>query len=273
MLRLQFSRDGATMQTFSELTQFRVDIADFIAVVTMNNPPVNAQSRLFHEEAMLVFDRLGDMDEVRVVVLTGAGKCFSAGADIKGRAGTQPAAGEQGQHSRRARECFHSITECRKPVIAAINGVALGAGLAVAAACDVLVAAEEAALGLPEIDVGLLGGGRHAMRLFGHSRVRRMMFTGLRVSGAELYRLGVVEACVPQAQLMDTALGLAREMASKSPIAMQLAKHALNTIEEMSLRDGYRFEQNMTAELSRYEDSREAMLAFVEKRKPVFTGR
>lgn len=261
------------MQPFADLTQFRVSLEDFVAVVTMDNPPVNAQARAFHEEAMLVFDTLSDMDACRAIVLTGAGKCFSAGADIKGRAGKVAAAGELWQHNRRARECFHSITECRKPVIAAINGVALGAGLAVAAACDILVAAEEAALGLPEIDVGLLGGGRHAMRLFGHSRVRRMMFTGMRVSGAELYRLGIVEACVPQAELMPTALGIAREIAAKSPVAMKLAKHALNTIEEMSLRDGYRFEQNMTAELSRYEDSREAMLAFAEKRKPVFTGK
>ena len=261
------------MQTFAALTQFRVTLNEHVAIVTMDNPPVNAQARVFHEEAMLVFDTLSDRDDCRAIVLTGAGKCFSAGADIKGRAGRQVEAGDLWQHNRRARECFHAITECRKPVIAAINGVALGAGLAVAAACDILIAAEEAVLGLPEIDVGLLGGGRHAMRLFGHSRVRRMMLTGLRVNGAELYRLGVVEACVPQAQLMDTALGIAREIASKSPIAVKLAKHALNTIEEMSLRDGYRFEQNMTAELSRFADSREAMLAFVEKRQPVFTGK
>ncbi len=261
------------MNLFADLTQFTVHITDHIALVTMNNPPVNAQGQTFHEEGMLIFDRISDLDNVRVAVLTGAGKCFSAGADIKGRAGVVRAPGEAWQHNRRARECFHAITECRKPVIAAINGPALGAGLALAAACDILLTAEEGCLGLPEIDVGLLGGGRHAMRLFSHSRVRRMMLTGLRVSGAELYRLGIVEACVPQADLLPTALGLAREIAAKSPIAITLAKHALNTIEEMSLRDGYRFEQNMTAELGKYEDSREAMLAFAEKRKPVFLGR
>jgi enoyl-CoA hydratase/carnithine racemase len=261
------------MNLFADLTQFTVHITDHIALVTMNNPPVNAQGQIFHEEGMLIFDRISDLDNVRVAVLTGGGKCFSAGADIKGRAGVVRAPGEAWQHNRRARECFHAITECRKPVIAAINGPALGAGLALAAACDILLTAEEGCLGLPEIDVGLLGGGRHAMRLFSHSRVRRMMLTGLRVSGAELYRLGIVEACVPQADLLPTALGLAREIAAKSPIAITLAKHALNTIEEMSLRDGYRFEQNMTAELGKYEDSREAMLAFAEKRKPVFQGR
>ena len=100
-----------------------------------------------------------------------------------------------------------------------------------------------------------------------------MMFTGQRLAGPELYRLGVVEECVPADQLMDTALALAKEMAAKSPIALRLAKHAMNTIEFMNLRDGYRFEQNMTAELSKYEDSKEAMRAFAEKREPVFKGR
>ncbi len=121
--------------------------------------------------------------------------------------------------------------------------------------------------------MGLLGGGRHAQRLFGHSRLRRMMLTGLRVYGPELYRLGVVEECTAPENLMDVAMGLAREIASKSPIASRLAKHALNQIEELSLRDGYRFEQSMTGQLGKSEDSKEAMRAFVEKRKPVFTGR
>jgi enoyl-CoA hydratase len=248
-------------------------IADYIAVVTMDRPPVNAQNAQMNSDMALVFDTLSDRDDVRVAVLTGAGKCFSAGADIKDRAGKERAPGEAWQHNRRVREAFQAIVECQKPVIGAINGPALGAGLAVAASCDILVAAEEATLGLPEIGVGLLGGGRHAMRLFGHSRTRRMLFTGLRVDGKELYRLGVVEACVPGAQLMESAMGIAREIASKSPVAMRLAKHSLNTIAEMSLRDGYRFEQNMTVELGKTEDSKEAMRAFVEKREPVFKGK
>ena len=249
------------------------EVADHVALVTMDNPPVNAQDRRFHEDMAEVMDELGDREEVRAAVLTGAGKCFSAGADIKAQAGVEFGPGERSGHSRRARECFNSIAECKIPVVAALNGPALGAGLAVAASCDVLVASEDAVLGLPEIDVGLMGGGRHAMRLFGHSRVRRMLLTGYRMPGAELYRLGVVEACVPAADLMDTAMGLAAEIAAKSPVATRLAKHALNSIEEMSLRDGYRFEQEMTAELSKTADSKEAKLAFIEKRKPVFKGK
>jgi len=251
----------------------RCEVSDYIAQVTMDRPPVNALSQAFQEEMMLVFDTLSDRDDVRVAVLTGAGKHFCAGADIKARVGGERQPGDGWQHSRRAREAFHSIVECKVPVIGAINGSALGAGLAIAASCDMLIAAENCSLGLPEINVGLLGGGRHAMRLFGHSKARRMMFTGQRLDGHELYRLGVVEACVPPDQLMDTAMALAKEIAGKSPIAMQLAKHAMNAIEFMSLRDGYRFEQSMTAELSKYEDSREAMRAFVEKREPVFKGR
>ena len=149
----------------------------------------------------------------------------------------------------------------------------MGAGLGVAASCDILVCSENATIGLPEIDVGLMGGGRHAMRLFGHSRVRRMLLTGYRVPGPEMYRLGVVEACVPQEELMETAMELARTIAAKSPVASVIAKHALNTIEEMSLRDGYRFEQNMTVQLSQTEDAKEAATAFLEKRAPVFKGR
>jgi enoyl-CoA hydratase/carnithine racemase len=248
-------------------------VEEYVALVQFANPPVNAHSQQLLTETAWVFDSISDRDDIRAVVLTGQGKAFCAGADIKERVGTAPEPGGHWQRSRRAREAYHSIMECRKPVIAAINGPALGGGLAFVASCDILVAADNACIGLPEIDVGLLGGGRHAQRLFGHSRLRRMMLTGMRVYGPELYRLGVVEASVPQEQLLETALGIAREIAAKSPLAVTLAKHALNNIEEMTLRDGYRFEQTMTGQLSQSEDSKEAMRAFVEKRKPVFRGR
>lgn len=251
----------------------KVEIADYVAVVTIDNPPVNAMSPALTAGLMEAFDRFSDLDEVRCAVLTAAGRVFCAGADIKARAGREPQPGDHWGHSRNAREAFHAIVECKKPVICALNGPALGAGLGIAASCDILFASERGSLGLPEINVGLLGGGRHAMRLFGHSLTRRMMFTGYRVPADELYRLGVVEACTPHEELMPTAMAMARDIAAKSPIAMTLAKHALNTIEEMSLRDGYRFEQSMTGELGKYEDSKEVMLAFAEKRAPVFKGR
>lgn len=168
-------------------TEFvKCDVRDHVALVTMDRPPVNAVNTQVHEEIMRVFDTLSDREDVRVAILTGAGKVFCAGADIKARVEREPQAGDFWQHSRRAREAFHSILECRVPVIAAINGPALGAGLAIVASCDLLLASEQAVLALPEINVGLLGGGRHAMRLFPHSKARRLMFTGQRLSGADL---------------------------------------------------------------------------------------
>ena len=255
------------------MSVIRTEIANHIAVVTMDAPPVNAVSTIFMEEMIATFDRMNDLDDVRVVVLTGAGKCFSAGADIKSRLGRKDEPGDGWAHARRARELSWSIVENKKPVIAAINGPALGAGLGIAASCDILMCSENGSLGLPEVDVGLMGGGKHSMRLFGHSLTRRMMLTGYRVPGAELYRLGIVECCVPQAQLMEEAMKMAANIAAKSPLATRMAKHAAHTIEFMSLRDGYRFEQNLTAELSKSEDSKESMRAFAEKRPPVFSGR
>lgn len=255
------------------MPMIRTEISDHIAVITMDSPPVNAVNQQFMEELIAAVDRLNDLDDVRVAVITGAGKCFSAGADIKGRLSMKEEPGSYWAHARRAREMSWCMIECKKPLIAAINGPALGAGLGIAVSCDILMAAETARVGLPEVDVGLMGGGRHTMRVFGHSLTRRMMLTGYRVPGAELYRLGIVECCVPPEQLMDEAMKMAATIAAKSPLATAMAKNAAQTIEFMTLRDGYRYEQNLTRQLSQSEDAREAMTAFVEKRAPSFKGR
>ena len=257
----------------NDLTQLQYKLEDYVAILTMDAPPVNALTRTLNDELTAALDRISEMEDVRAVILTGAGKVFCAGADLKGRASVIKGPGDLPAHSRRTRECFHAIRECAKPVICAIKGAALGSGLAMAASSDILVASEKASLGLPEVDVGLLGGCSHAMRLFSHSRLRRMALTGMRVNGAELYRLGVVEACVEHEQLMTTALEIARSIASKSPVSTRMGKHTLNVIESMSLRDGYRYEQDMTAQIGKTEDAKEAQKAFAEKRPPVFVGR
>ncbi|MCB2043628.1 MAG: enoyl-CoA hydratase/isomerase family protein, partial [Rhodoferax sp.] len=227
----------------------KVEVADYVAVVTIDAPPVNAVNKDLMEAMIRTFDAMNDRDDVRVVVLTGKGKIFCAGADIKGRANKTFEPGERWAHSRLARELSYSIIECKKPVLAAINGPALGAGMGIAVSCDILLCSENASLGLPEVDVGLMGGGRHAMRVCGHSLTRRLMMTGDRISGAELYRRGIVEICVPLEELMPAAMDMAARIAAKSPLASRTAKNAASTIENMTLRDGYRFEQNMTAEL------------------------
>ncbi len=257
----------------SEFTQLDMTVDEHVAVLTMNSPPVNALTRALNDELTIALDRISETDAIRAVVLTGAGKVFCAGADLKGRADVIKGPGDLLAHSRRTRECFHAIRECAKPVIVAINGAALGSGLAIVASADILIASERATIGLPEIDVGLMGGMRHAMRLFSHSRLRRMALTGYRVPAEELYRIGVIEACTAPEALMPTALELARSIASKSPISTRMAKHTMNVIEDMSLRDGYRYEQDMTAIIARTDDAREAQAAFREKRAAVFTGR
>jgi enoyl-CoA hydratase len=252
---------------------FRVDVADNVATVTIDRPPVNAQNRRLRDEMIEIFDELSDREDVRSIILTGAGKVFSAGADIKERRGIVAEAGFYRRHNRITRECFYAIMECEKPVVGAINGPALGAGISLAASCDILVASENAVFGMPEIDVGLMGGAKYITMLFGRSKARRMLLTGHRVAGPELYRLGVVEACVPPSELLPAAMEIAGELAAKSPLAVRMTKAALNTTENLSLRDGYRYEQELTVAMSHTEDAQEAQAAFVEKRPPRFKGR
>lgn len=261
------------MDGLTDLEGFAVEIAEHVAVVTMRRPPVNAQNRRFREEIIRIFDTLHDMPEVRAIILTGEGRAFSAGADLKERPGLADEAGAYPRHNRLVRASFDCVMECGTPVIAAINGPAIGAGCVLALCCDILVAGESAFLSMTEVDVGLAGGVRHVLRHFGQSDARLMIHTARRITGPELYRMNVVSACVPDAALMDTARGIAREIAAKVPLATRAAKRSFTLTEELPLHDGYRYEQSQTVALSTTEDTKEAQRAFAEKRKPVFKGR
>lgn len=252
-----------------DIEQFRIEIDAGVATVTFDRPPVNAQNRRTREEITWIFDSLSDDPKVRCVILTGAGKVFSAGADIKERSGMTAQAGDYIRHNRVTRESFYAIRDCAKPVIGAINGPAVGAGFALMACCDILLVADTAFVQMAEVDVGLAGGAKF-LEIFPRSKARMMFFTGRKVPASELYRLGVAEACLEGAALMPAAREMADEIAAKSPLTIRKVKHAFNVVEEMPLRDGYRFEQGVTAELSLTEDAREAQRAFVEKRKPVY---
>jgi enoyl-CoA hydratase len=256
-----------------EFELYRLEVADGIATVTFDRPPVNAQNRQSREELIRIMDSLSDREDVRVVILTAAGKLFSAGADVKERVDLVKAPGDYPKHNRLTREFFYAVSDCAKPVIAAVNGPAIGAGFALMLACDIMLATEDAYFVMPEIDVGLAGGARFLMQHLGKSAARKMYFTGRRVPAAELHRLGVIETPLPREQLLPAAMEIAREIAAKSPIAVRQVKRAFNTVEEMPVRDGYRFEQSVTVELSHTEDAKEAQRAFVEKRKPKFKGR
>jgi enoyl-CoA hydratase len=252
---------------------FSVAVDAFVATVTLKRPPVNAQNRRFREEIISIFDGLSDRADVRAIVLTGDGKTFSAGADLKERPGLSEEVGAYPRHNRLVRESFNAVMECEKPVIAAINGAAIGAGCVLALCCDILIAAEGAYLAMTEVDVGLAGGVSHVRRFFRESDARLLIFTARRITGPELYRMGVVSACVPGEALLGAAREIAREIAGKSPLAIKAAKRSFNVTEEMPLRDGYRFEQSQTVALASSEDTKEAQRAFAEKRKPNFSGR
>ncbi len=256
-----------------ELNTIKLTIDAGVAVVTLNRPPVNAQNIELREEITKVFDLLSDSDEVACIVLTGEGKAFSAGADIRERPNLAGTPGAYGAHNRRVRESYYAVVECSKPIIAAINGPALGAGFGLVMGSDIWVASEDAYVSMPEINVGLAGGVTFLQKHFSQSRARRMFYTGMKVSAQELYRLGLVEACLPADQLMPYCMDMAREIASKSPIAMRLAKEAARMTQLMPVRDAYRYEQGNTVALSKTEDSKEAQRAFLEKRAPVYTGR
>ena len=255
-----------------KLEHLKLDVTDGVATVTMDRPPVNALGRAMRLEMIDVFDTLHDRSDVRCVVLTAAGRVFCAGADIKERAAIKDEPGDHGRLNRIVRELFYAVMECSKPVIAAVNGPAIGAGFALTLCCDILVASQDATFAMPEIDVGMAGGVKFLQRHFSPSKSRWLMLSGERLPAAELYRLGVIEACVPAGDLAATAGRMAATIAAKSPVAVKAIKDSFNMVESMSLRDGYRLEQNKTVDLNRTADAKEAKRAFIEKRKPTISG-
>ncbi len=261
------------MRGLDQLTRLRVDVAAHVATVTLCAPPVNAQDRAFREELIRVFDVLGAETDIRAIVLTGEGKAFSAGADLTERSAIADEPGGYARHNRLVRSAFDVVMECPKPVIAAVNGAAIGAGCVLALVCDILVVAEEAFLSMTEVDFGLAGGVRHVLRSFSPSDARLMIYTARRITGAELYRMNVASVCVPRDQVMTEAQSIAAEISKKVPLAVVAAKRSFGLTEEMPLRDGYRYEQTQTAALADTEDTKEALAAFRDKRPPVFRGK
>lgn len=243
----------------------RVQVDGPVATLVLDRPPVNA---LDVPMMQALIDALRHVDEtptIRVAILTGAGRCFSAGVDLR----AQLAALESGDGGPigLGASMYDAMLNGRKPLIAAINGHALGAGLGMAAACNILVAAQGVEVGLPEIDVGALGGARHAMRLLGHSTVNRMLLTGHRLGAEELARRGVIEACVPTSDLLAFAGRIAREIAGKDPAAIALARRCLATVETLPVLEGYRFESGLALQLGETPAAQAAMRAFLGRRR------
>jgi enoyl-CoA hydratase len=249
-----------------------IAVADHVATVVIDRPPVNAINTDALAEIRDAFLGFTEDRDVRAAIFTGAGtRAFIGGVDLKSYDGDDRSTWPPSRlldRGRVAREAMWAIYDCPVPVIAAVNGPAIGAGLALVAVCDIIVAAESATFGTTEINVGLLGASSHLSLLVGRHKAREMFFLGELVTAAELYRLGAVRQVVPGEELMTTAHQLAGQLAAKSPIALRLAKESMNRVEFMDLKDGYRTEQDYTARLTAFEDSAEARRAFTEKRAP-----
>jgi len=251
-------------------------VDDHIAVVTVDRPPVNAVDRAAQVAIGEAFSSLNENKDARVAVFTAAGdRAFIAGVDLRtvNQPVEDPSPSAITDPARYVRDAFWSITDCAVPVIGAINGPALGAGLAYAACCDILLASANATFGCTEINVGLLGARAHLSTLVGRHKARELFFTGETISADELYRLGALRAVVPRDQLMATAMELAGQLAAKSPIALRLAKESMNRVENLPLKEAYRTEQDYTARLRQFDDSKEANAAFLEKRDPTWNWR
>lgn len=253
------------MTTHETLT---LDVTEYIATVTITRPPVNAQNNKFREELVEVIDALGDRTDVRAIVITGEGKAFSAGADLSERPTQEP--GHYTAHNRRVRASFDCLLECPKPIIAAVNGAAIGAGCVTALCCDIILTSEKGFLQMTEVMVGLAGGVAHVRRHFGESDARLLIYTARRIYGPELLRMNVASACTAPEELLPTARTIAAETAKASPSAVRAAKKSFQVTEGVSIYEGYRFEQSQTKALSTSDDTAEAMAAFREKRAPQF---
>jgi enoyl-CoA hydratase len=204
---------------------------------------------------------------VRVIVIRAEGRGFCAGVDIKELAANDRLILDVNAGNYAS---FKAVHRNPVPVIVAVHGFVLGGGIGLCGAADIVIAAEDASFGLPEVDRGAMGGAAHLQRMFGVQKTRYLFFTGEMIGAAEALRLGAIERVVPREQLRSSALAVAAQIAAKSPAMMRIAKEALTGIEDGNLEDKYRWEQGFTLQAYMSPDSAETRSAFVEKRDATF---
>jgi enoyl-CoA hydratase len=257
-------------------TAIRYEVDEGLATVTLNRPDVhNAMNDAMRRELTEVFTALVTDDAIRAVVVTGEGdRAFSAGADIREFVDVPTITGFREQ--RRRIDFRQAMDRCPQPIIAAIRGYAFGGGLEMALACDIRIAGDDAQLGLTEINLAIIPGGggtQRLPRLVGRGKALEMILTGARLPADEALRIGLVERVVPAAEVKKVALELARTIADKAPVALRYAKEAVVKGLALPLADGIRLEGDLSALLRTTEDRVEGARAFLDKRKPRWTGR
>ena len=238
-----------------------------VAEVVLNRPPVNALNAAGWNGLAAEIHALGERPEVRVIVVRAEGRGFCAGVDIKELAANDKLILDvnAGNYA-----TFKAVHLNKVPVIAAVQGFVLGGGIGICGAADIVIAADDATFGRPEVDRGAMGGAAHLQRMFGVQKTRYLFFTGEMIGAPEALRLGAIERVVPRDQLRDTALEIAAKIAAKSPAMVRIAKEALTGIEDGDLEAKHRWEQGFTLQAYMSPDSSETRAAFVEKRDAKF---
>ncbi len=253
-----------------------LDVKDNIAVVTLNRPDkLNALNAQTINDLNLVFDELKENEEVYVVVLTGSGeKAFVAGADIKELNKLDMISAKE--FAEKGQGVLNKIEKFDKPVIAVVNGFALGGGCELALACHIRLASDNAKFGQPEVNLGVIpgyGGTQRLARLINTGRAMEYILTADMISAAEAYRIGLVNKVYPQNDLLDKSIEMAKKITGKGQQAIRLAMKAVKAVDEMSLNEGQNLEASLFALCCGTEDFKEGTSAFLEKRKPEFKNK
>lgn len=253
----------------------KVEMSERLATITLNRPEaLNALNAKMLSELTMAFEHLSMAADVGAIILTGAGdKAFAAGADIKDMAGLNGM--EMQRFSEKGRRLGDVMATCSKPILAAINGYALGGGCELALACDIRIASDRAKLGQPEVNIGIIpgfGGSQRLPRLVGAGWAAELVFTGDSIDAATAERIGLVNRVVPHDRLMDEARALASKVLAKGPAAIALAKACLRAAQEMPLAAGLAFETSAFGLVGTTQDKEEGIRAFLEKRAPAWKG-
>lgn len=259
-----------------EYTNVRIALEDRVAVLTIDHPPANAFNRATLNDLDAALDELIANDQVKVIIITGAGEfAFVAGADINEIAAVKDAA-EAREFILKGQRIFDKIEACTKPVIAAINAVALGGGLEMAMACHIRIVADRARLGQPESNLGIIpgwGGTQRLPRYVGKGKAFELLFTGDMITAQEAFRIGLVNKVVPAGDVIKEAKGLAKKIVSKSALSLAAIIDAVNKGLEMDLQDALLYEAEHFAKLCETYDMREGVAAFLQKRQAKFEDR
>ena len=257
----------------SDLIQVTRD--ERLAIVTVTRPPVNALNQEVIDALEAAIEELAKDEMIGALIVTGAGeKAFVAGADITEFPNLNSANGEK--LSRRGQTVFQKIADFPAPVIAAVNGFALGGGMELALACDIRVVAENAKVGLPEVTLGIFpgyAGTQRLPRIIAAGKAKELIFTGVMIDAAEAFRIGIADHLTPPGESVNRAREIAEKILRAGPIAVRLAKQAVNKGLDQTLEEGQRTEAALFAQLCDTEDQKEGANAFLEKRFPKFKGR